>query len=282
MKILILISNFIDHNLVYRNLTLDWQLSTFNSQLNEFLSYKNYSLDIKIFTTHHRKEYDLHNIETILFPFEVATKLPYCAKEWLKENKNVLSNYDYVLFTEDDLLIKEQQLTNVINYQKLLDNVNSSYKIGFIRFEKKSNGAVVYIDQHPAHSVHRGGSNIIKQVIMENGIRFFEPWNIHSGCWLLSVADILSMIENNTFQTSFHNLNRIYHGPLESAATEIYLDYIKLYPENVEDVAIEHMCDKYSGVTKKEIIEEITTHRLNKIYTTPISMPVNNLLTEVI
>lgn len=260
MKVLILISNFIDEKLMYRNLSLDWQLNVFDRQLNEFLLYKDYSLDIKIFTTYRREKYNLSNVETILFPFEINVHLPYSAKNWLSQNKSVLSNYDYVLYTEDDLLIPEHQFTNVLNYQTKLDNINPLYKVGFIRFEKKPNGAIEYVDQHPAHSGHRGGRSIVKQAILAEGVKFFEPWNIHSGCWLFSTKDIMSMMENNTYQTSFHNLNRKYHGPLESAATEIYMDYIKLYPENVEEVAIEHMCNKYDGVTKEQIIQEIYTH----------------------
>lgn len=261
MKILVLISNFIDHASTSRSFTLDWQFSVLDIQLRQFMSYETYQLDIKRFTTPRGIDYNISGVENIVYPHELGLNFAYSIKEWTVKNRYLLSDYDYVLFTEDDLLIREQQFHNVIQNQLLFNNVNLLYKAGFIRFEHKSDGSRVYIDQHHAHSVHRGGNSIVKQSIQIENETFFEPWNIHSGCWLFSSKEIVHMMDTGTYQSSPYNLGRVYCGPLESAATEIYFDYIKLYPIDIDTVAVEHMCDKYLGVTKEQILQEILSEQ---------------------
>lgn len=262
MNILVLINNFIDEPCILRNLNIQWQEAVITRQIKEFKSYQKYNLDIKRFTTPRGLSFTFDNVETIVHPYELQTNFAYTPKQWIVENKSVLKQYDYVLYTEDDLLIYEEQFHNVIQYQTLLNTYSDNLKVGFIRFEKKADGSVIYNDQHPAHSIHRGGSCSVKQVIMIDNHTFFEPWNIHSGCWLLSSDDIIRMIDNNTFQTSAFNLGRVYVTELESSATEVYFDYTKVYPENFTEVAIEHMCDKYIGVNQEYLMEEIRVCKL--------------------
>lgn len=273
MKILVLIPNYIDESRFSRLEDPRWQLDVVTRQIDEFNSFKDIELDIMRFTTEEGMNYRFDTTHDFMYPKELKHAFPYVTKEWVdgilefgdEEGHDLLDKYDYVLYTEDDLLITEAAVKEVIGLQNVLDQYESedgkAYVAGFIRYERKKDGSIIYIDMHPAHSVHRGGKGTVKdrfKFVDKVGyeIEAFEPWNIHSGCWLLSVENVRWLIKNGKFITK-PTEERKYCGPLESAATEIYFDFTRVYPNDVSVIAIEHMHNKYPGLTKEALDNEI-------------------------
>ena len=165
--------------------------------------------------------------------------LVYQTRKWIIQN--IDDNWDYILYNEDDIFISDQSIYNVL---KLYDTLPKEYVPGFLRYEM-DNTIKRYIDMHPAHASHRNGFGTIKQVV--NNLKIWEPWNNHSGNWLLSKSDILNLIYNDRFETYYNEFNQQYGNcdQLESSATSLYTNYIKVYPIDFKLVECWHMPNKY-------------------------------------
>jgi hypothetical protein len=91
----------------------------------------------------------------------------------------------------------------------------------------------------------------------EEGQKFWIPGNIHSGNFLFSRSQMAHLIDGNLFQTRFAQYGKQYGGILESAASDVYLDLVKVLPEDFTRVEIEHISNKYDGLTHQELHREV-------------------------
>lgn len=195
---------------------------------------------VYLFTTEqHQHDVD----ETFYFPKEIKFNLVYKPREWVLNN--IDGDWDFALYNEDDILIPHNSIKNIVH---LYETLPQNYKPGFIRCEIDQAENKRYIDMHPAHAVHRGGSGTVKQVMAANNI--WEPWNIHSGNWFFSKEDIKKMIEDNKFEISYRQYGFQYGSciELESAATCLYSNYTKVYPSNFTSVECFHLPNRYVNI----------------------------------
>jgi hypothetical protein len=182
--------------------------------------------------------------ETILHNKTTGYAFPYITRKWIYDN--IDGDWDYILYNEDDIFISESVIKNVLD---IYESVPKPYVPGFIRYEHdERDNSNRYIDMHPAHSVHRNGPTdrfSAKTIFDTNLGLFWEPWNIHSGCWVFSKEDIKTLIENKYLETSYREHGIIYYTELESVASIPYLYFTKIFPENFEAVAVQHVPSKY-------------------------------------
>ena len=192
--------------------------------------------NVILFTT---EEHSYHVYDTVYFSKSIGLDLAYEPRKWIVDH--IQDEWDYVLYNEDDIFIPKQSIDTVIN---LYNNLPSELVPGFIRYEV-DNDVKRYIDMHPGHAIHRSGYGSVKQVDTVRSI--WEPWNIHSGNWLLSKSYVLNLIQNNRFDTYFKQFNPQYGNcsQLESCATSVYQNYTKVYPIDFESVECWHMPNKY-------------------------------------
>lgn len=213
---------------------------------------------VYLFTTEEH-EYDVE--QTFYFPKSIGVNLVYKPREWIANN--IDQDWDFVLYDEDDILIPVESIKNVVDlYCKLPENLIP----GFIRYECLDENNRRYIDVHPSNSVHMGGNTIIKSVIKNHEL--WQPWNLHSGNFLFSKNHIKQTIKNRKFETYFREFGLQYGSclELESAASVLYYDYVKVYTKDVNLVSCHHMPNKYismphiygdgCGPGKEEILKE--------------------------
>ena len=65
------------------------------------------------------------------------------------------------------------------------------------------------------------------------------------------------LIDHHLFQLSYGQYGKQCGGILESAASDIYLDFVKVLPEDFTTVEIEHLSGKYEGLTHQELTREV-------------------------
>jgi hypothetical protein len=189
--------------------------------------------------------------ETIYFDKSIVDNLVYEPRKWIINNLE--SDWDYVLYNEDDILIPERSFYTVIDlYSKLPNHLVP----GFARCEVLDDNIERYIDLHPKHSVHRGGSTIIKTKFSEFNV--WEPFNLHSGNYLFSKSHIRELILRGELATSFQEFST--YGLLETAASSLYNTLHKVIDKNISSVNCYHLPNKYiplqGGPTEDDIIKE--------------------------
>ena len=92
----------------------------------------------------------------------------------------------------------------------------------------------------------------------DQGNVFWMPGNLHSGNFLLSHEQLEDLIRNKQFQTKPLQYGKQYYGILESAASDVYLDFIKVLPKDFTSVEIEHVSNCYQGLTHNELSLEVS------------------------
>lgn len=244
MKFLLYISNYGLNNLKYLYKILD-----------EYQS-MNHDFDIIIDSTHEIKK--IKDIQIFVYP-EAKQDLTWKHRNHIKQLKTTnLLDYDYIMYSENDILITQENLDTFIKLEKEVP-FNSS--IGFMRYEEK-NGNKYLIDIEPKEIQ-------IMEIWQRKNRPYFTPLNLHQGCWLLSIEKFIDLIQTpyNHFETIYeftlyppirndltkgfftemHNMGN--YGPLEMAASEPYCVFgIKKYSpldENFYKLLIHHLPNKY-------------------------------------
>lgn len=182
------------------------------------------------------EEISIEGCEVVMYDKSIVDNLVFEPRKWIVNN--IDGDWDYVLYNEDDILIKEEAFRNALMYQAKMEYPNVC---GFLRFEN-FDGKKWWIDQHPDHGVHTG--NYGKQVLEKNN-EFWSPVNFHSGNYLLSKEYVKKMISENIFETSFNEKNLRYCGPAETGASGHYRRMKKLIPLEFQKVECEHLDNKY-------------------------------------
>jgi hypothetical protein len=223
--------------------------------LREYNSYKECEITVHIYAT---EEFDVSefknlNIFFAIFPKDIGQMLVHQHKPWFVELRN---QFDYFFYCEDDILVPYVVFQTYLKIQKTLP---SPYACGFLRYEHKPNNNYKFLfDQHPVHSVHRGGTTIIKSNYIINGEDYFEVYNIHQGCYLLTQELLNLAINKNTYLDQ----SGYYAGhPLEGAASDVYFKcgITKVIPRSeVSNLIVRHLPDKYVNMLP-DIYTELTT-----------------------
>jgi hypothetical protein len=214
--------------------------------LQTFSSYTQVKVDIVLFST---SQYTGYNVINLVYPAELSYGFAYMPRQWLVENFCCLS-HDYYMYTENDLIIPESAVLNCISITDYLNQFSNQLTSGFIRYEQKKEKK--YIDMLPCT-----WPTVEKTLQSDDGHQFWVPGNIHSGNFLLSRAQLTHLINGNLFQTQFAQYGKQFGGILESAASDVYLDVVKVLPEDFTRVEIEHLSNKYDGLTHLELSREV-------------------------
>lgn len=214
----------------------------------EFISKKlSCSIDILLTTNYTCKIIYKGNLHHVVTNFQELERWEYC---W--ENKirliEMYHDYDYLIESDDDILISEK---NITNYIKLKD-FNQNYIPGFIitEFDQKN---VQYIQ-----SMLFGSS--IGKTFIEQKKKIFVPENIHSACSMVDrnrMYKLLSINKNLTIPK--------FSDPYDMgcmSVSEIYFYYKKIIDtNNFNDHLVNHLTSKYiNGKYEKKYFPNEINH----------------------
>ncbi len=239
MRLLVLINNYQGTHSDNTDAGVQRVLRTFNA-------YTQMDVDIVLFST---RPLETAGAVHVTYPAELEHSFAYAPRQWLVENFCCLE-HDYVMYTENDLIVSEESVLNCIANNHFVGRISEKFITGFIRYE--FNKVKEYIDMLPCVR-----PTVEKVFRAPDGRKFWIPGNIHSGNFLLSHQQLEQMIARRLFQVNHAQYGKQYYGILESAASDVYLDYIKLLPEDFTTVEIEHVSSKYHGLTHEALREEI-------------------------
>lgn len=225
------------------------------SCLEQYNKFQNCKITVHIYSTEEFDVKQFTNLEIFfaIFPKSIGHMLVHQHKPWFVELRN---QYDYYIYCEDDVFITNQHFENFIKYQS---NLPDPFACGFLRYEYKPDSNYKYLfDQHPVHSIHRGGQTIIKSNYIINNESYFEVYNIHQGCYILTRSLLNRAIDSGRYleQTNY------YAGhPLEGAASDVYYKcgIIKVIPrKHVSNLLIHHLPNKYVNMLPDIYTEDTT------------------------
>jgi len=209
----------------------------------EYATYTDYELEIHLLLTDEIDVSEFMSLKIVkhFYPKDIGHFLTHTHKQIFTQN---IETFDYFLYIEDDILLKESSVDLFMEESKTLP---PNFVCGFLRYEYKNDGEYSYlIDCHPEHSVHRGGQGIIRNNYQITGNDYLELHNVHQGCYLLSKVQLLYVINGGLY---FHDHRHGgYAGILESAASDVYFrcGIVKVTPRNkINELLIHHLPNKY-------------------------------------
>jgi hypothetical protein len=246
-RLLVLINNYQGENSVNTQTDVERVIET-------FASYRMLDVDIVMFST---RPHELPGVVNLVYPADLGHAFAYVPRQWLAENF-VCLGHDFFLYTENDLITPEVSTINCIANNDFLGRISPKLISGFIRFETDGNGAKRYIDMLP--HVRPTVEKIFKS---KEGRMFWLPGNLHSGSFLLSRKQLGAMLDNKRFQIRHAQYGKQYYGILESAATDVYLDFVKLLPQDFRTVEIEHVSNRYDGLAGDTLSRAVGLHPLS-------------------
>jgi len=230
MKLLIVIPTYGSGNVEYLKRCLD-----------EYFSYTTHDISVHIY---HTEELNIEHRNITKHKCNERIK-----HNLVNEHQRLFikykDKYDYFLYAEDDILITEDVLNRCI---KSNEKMEMPLICGMLRYELKADEEYKYlIDCHPYHSVWRGGTqqDIIKSQVISNGKTYYDLYNVHQGCYLVSKKQLNYAIQSGNY---IFTGKKMYCGTLESAASNIYAfcGLRKLIPiKHVSNLLIHHLPNKY-------------------------------------
>jgi SAM-dependent methyltransferase len=174
--------------------------------------------------------------------------LPFAHKKIFVEK---IDNYDLFIYSEDDILITENNVRAFLDVNSVL---NENEIPGFLRFEVDSGGNLNYPDAHwryhwdPATVTNRGAFTLAKFT------------NEHAACYLITQAQLRKAIKSGGFDVEPHEKE---YDLLCTAATDPYTQcgLTKLIPvSHLDAFIVHHMSNKYvakMGVDEAEFERQI-------------------------
>lgn len=246
MRILISIATYGTKNIEYLNKVID-----------EYISYKNYEVHIIVHGTHPLERSDIEFIK-----YENPKNTVFLHRSEFYKNRY---DYDYYLFTEDDMLIKEDTIKMCLEYE---DKIPINSCIGFLRFENTPENIKYLIDLW----LNIDGYNYIKNKNIEiNNTIYFSVTNPHQACYFISKNKLNYIIENTDYNIDGEQLG------LESASSGIFTDWYlgtgvinKIIPVlEIDKCLIEHLPGNHCnppGVNSTPEIFKQNTVTINKLY----------------
>lgn len=210
--------------------------------LKSYDSFENYAITIHLFIT---QDFDCSqftklNIIKHILPESLGEHFVNECKPVIYENRH---DFDYYIYCEDDVLITKENFETFVSIQSKL---SLPYICGFLRYELRENDDYKYlIDNHPVHSCHRGGNTIIKDYFTINGDEYFEPYNVHQGCHILTKEQMKYLEE---YQPQYFKKESLYAGVREGCASDVYVSMglIKVISTNeTSKLMVHHLANKY-------------------------------------
>lgn len=242
MRLLVLVNNYIGSNSTNSQ-------SSVEKTLQGFSTYTQLDVDVVLFSTAPSGMVGGADVTELVYPVDLSYAFAFVPRQWLMENLCCLS-HEYIMYTENDLIISESAVLNCIEATNYLRQFSYQFISGFIRFEHKEEKK--YIDMLPCVR-----PTVEKLVQSKEGRKFWVPGNVHSGNFLISRSQLDLLIQHRRFQTTFAQYGKQYGGILESAASDIYMDFTKVLPEDFTSVEIEHISNKYEGLTYDALRQEV-------------------------
>ncbi len=181
----------------------------------------------------------LHPLQ-FLFKPEIRHGLAFVHRQHMMEQAD---NYDLFIYSENDVLIREE---NLEAYLRVTERLPPEYLSGFLRYETRDEEEEYYlIDVHP-------DSPAIKETrLVIEGHDYFTMHNLHQGCWILTRSQLKRAMASGGFDVMPHYLERDsgFFGILECGASDVYLQCGfagKVLPhEGIEALLVHHLPDKY-------------------------------------
>ena len=211
------------------------QIQHLREVVREYSTFKSHQVDLLVYST-----VPVDSPHTLVSA-SVGMGLPYSCRE---EMAAAISKYDLFLYSENDMLITEDNVNAFLEHQSRLPRDQVS---GFYRYEL-NNGVKLLLDLNPFWG----------KVVVEELERDFCVGNKHQGSWLLTKDQLKMCIESGNFLVPPH------HGPygiLEQGASDPYTNcgLKKVFPKDLallERLAIRHLPLKYT------VRDEWKTHGL--------------------
>jgi hypothetical protein len=204
--------------------------------------YPDYSVHVCLYLTEmiDVKDFPGLTIYVKLYKPEIGKMLVVQHKQLFHDLRN---QYDYFVYCEDDVAIS---LNKFKAFESVQENLPVPYVCGFFRYEyKDGNGYKFLFDQHPIHSCHRGGTTIIKSNYIIKNESYFEVYNFHQGCYVLTKKLLQHAIDSGKY---LEQDNYYVGSPLEGAASDVFYKcgIVKVLPRNrVSELLVPHMPNKY-------------------------------------
>jgi len=173
MKILVLISNYGTS-----------QLNFCQNLIDELNSIEEYKFTIKVFSTQNNT---LNNCEEFITNSYTNNEFSRAIYDFLYDFN--FSEFDYILFTENDLFFTKENFETFFKYQKLINQ--NEFSIGFWRYELKNNLKLLIDLGYDDRKI----SFLNKKVFIsltEDKV-FFRTKAVHQGCWFLG-SDIVKKL----------------------------------------------------------------------------------------
>lgn len=220
MKLLVSISTYGEKNNQYLNKIID-----------EYRSFKKYEIDITVHGTIPLQRSDINFIE-----YKNPKTTVYFHRQEFVEKQDL---YDIFLFSENDMLISENNIDLYLERDKKLP---IDYSLGFLRFENTPENIKYLIDLW----LNVPGYNYIKNnnIIIDNE-NYFSVTNPHQAAYVLSKEKLKYVINKSDYLIDGSEMG------LETASSGIFTDWylgtgilnkvIPLSKEEVERCLIEHL-----------------------------------------
>jgi len=161
----------------------DKQLNYLNKVIDEYRSYKNYEVDINIHST---ILIGRNDVKTTLH--DASGKMVYFHRQEFIDCRN---DYDLYLYSENDMLIKEDTMDTFVKYSKILP---IDHALSFIRYEKINNEGEMYFPDLWPHVGH-----VKSPWYVINETPYFILTNPHQCYWLLTKESLNHSIDNTNF-----------------------------------------------------------------------------------
>ena len=221
MKILTLIPNFGNGNISYlKNLLENLNLIT------------SIDFDIILFSTQYNDSLTDLIKKEIVCPESIGTNLTLEPYRYLATNS--ITDYDYIFYTENDLLFTEQNFTSFFKWHEKL---KPTAVPGFVRYEVKDSTRYL-VDAHELPS---------PPITMVDFKEYVQFSNTHAGCWLLSTSQYTILMLKGLYpgHTMEDRASNVYKGPWPGSD----IGFPKLIPcEDFENFLIHHQPNKYCHV----------------------------------
>ena len=241
--------------------------------LSEFDSYKKYEVTVTLFVTDPVDTAPYKNIKVMqnLFDRSIGTML---TREHKKVMAGLVNDYDLFIYDEDDILITEKNIDTFLYIQKAFNDTN--YVCGFLRYELKPNDPYKFlVDCHPAHTIHRRTSNILYQKsLFIKGMEYFEPTNIHQGCYILTKDLLKRCIDSGNYIS-----DAFYAGQRESDASGVYVfcGLTKVISkDSMKDLLVHHLSNKYVTThplyTKELVVDDEKLLKMSNLQTKTLAV----------
>ncbi len=227
-RILVTIANYGNKNDIYL------------SQLIQ--EYESMSFDVDLVVLSNIPKQLPSEVEVIVgLPNRNPWSLPFAHKQVFADRRN---NYDLFIYSEDDILITEN---NLRAFLRVSTELHENEIAGFFRIEKDESGLINFPDvlsvfHWDGNSVRKRGDYILAHFTNE-----------HAGCYVLSKDQLAAALTSGAFLVEPHE------GKYDlacSAATDPYTQcgFIKLIPiSHFDQFTVRHLSNRYIGFSIEDI-----------------------------